>query len=156
MSHRLECVPLTWILKREQDSYQESLYNHGYLDRPDPRNIRKSSVPELNSHLQPANMAHHGSLPPHDYYQQESGLPTRPTEGFYRGEHPHSFNRSSSHYGMYGWSSAIVGTELREVGWFCCLSTGIPPPPPPTLMTWVVLYREPSLPGHHLLLLHPK
>ncbi len=45
-------------LKREQDSYQESLYNHGYLDRPDPRNIRKSSVPELNSHLQPAN---HGS-----------------------------------------------------------------------------------------------
>ncbi|XP_016129574.1 extensin-like [Sinocyclocheilus grahami] len=134
-------------LKQEQDSYQESLYNQGYLDRPDPRNIRKSSVPELNSHYDRPPMAHRGSLPPHDYYQQESGMPPRPSEGFYRGEQPHSVNRSSSHYGMMAgprqfWEQSSGGRPGSAAP-----TPGIPPPPPPTAHDMGRIYREPSLPG---------
>ncbi|KTF80881.1 hypothetical protein cypCar_00014984 [Cyprinus carpio] len=46
-------------LKREQDSYQESLYNQGYLDPPDPRNTpvapvdpKKNADPEFLALLQ--------------------------------------------------------------------------------------------------------
>ncbi|XP_016395223.1 basic salivary proline-rich protein 3-like [Sinocyclocheilus rhinocerous] len=134
-------------LKREQDSYQESLYNQGYLDHPDPRNIRKSSVPELNSHYDRPPMAHRGSLPPHDYYQQDSGMSPRPSEGFYRGAQPHSINRSSSHYGMMAgprqfWEQSSGGRPGSAAP-----TPGIPPPPPPTAHDMGRIYREPSLPG---------
>ncbi|XP_026085955.1 proline-rich protein 36-like isoform X2 [Carassius auratus] len=134
-------------LKREQDSYQESLYNQGYLDRPDPRNVRKNSVPELNSHYDRPAMAHRGSLARHNYYQQDSGMPQRPAEGSYHGEQPHSLNRSSSHYGMIAsprqlWEQSSGGRSCSAAA-----KPGIPPPPPPTVYDMGRIYREPSLPG---------
>ncbi|XP_059375886.1 proline-rich protein 36-like isoform X1 [Carassius carassius] len=134
-------------LKREQDSYQESLYNQGYLDRPDPRNIRKSSVPELNSHYDRSPMAHRGSLPPHDYYQQDSGMPPQTTEGFYRGEQPHSINRSSSHYGMMAGPRQLWEHSSGSRPGSAAPTPAIPPPPPPTAQDMGRIYREPSLPG---------
>ncbi len=134
-------------LKREQDSYQESLYNQGYLDRPDPHNIRKSAVPELNSHYKPAN---HGSpwVPDtHDYYQQDSGMPPRPTEGFYRGEQPNSINRSSSHYGMMAGPRQLWEQSSGGRPGSAAPTPGIPPPPPPTAHDMGRIYREPFLPG---------
>uniref|UniRef100_A0A8C1SJU3 C-terminal binding protein 2a n=1 Tax=Cyprinus carpio TaxID=7962 RepID=A0A8C1SJU3_CYPCA len=134
-------------LKREQDSYQESLYNQGYLDRPDPRNVRKNSVPELNSHYDRPPMAPRGSLAHHNYCQQDSGMPPRPTEGFYHGEQNHSLNRSSSHYGMMAgprqlWEQSSGGRPCSAAA-----TPGIPPPPPPTAHDMGRIYREASLPG---------
>ncbi|XP_052386450.1 uncharacterized protein LOC127933467 isoform X2 [Carassius gibelio] len=134
-------------LKRGQDSYQESLYKQGYLDRPDPRNVRKNSVPELNSHYDRPAMAHRGSLARHNYYQQDSGMPQRPAEGSYHGEQPHSLNRSSSHYGMIAsprqlWEQSSGGRPCSADA-----TPGIPPPPPPTVYDMGRIYREPSLPG---------
>ncbi|TRY91791.1 hypothetical protein DNTS_021914, partial [Danionella cerebrum] len=123
-------------LKREPDSYQEY---QGYLDRPDPRNIRKSSVPELNIHYDRPPMAHRGSLTPHDYYQQDPGI--------YRGEHPHPLNRSSSHYGMISgsrqqWEQGS-GARPGSAG----PATGVPLSQPPSVHDMGRIYREPSLPG---------
>ncbi|XP_059374512.1 uncharacterized protein LOC132111328 isoform X1 [Carassius carassius] len=134
-------------LKREQDSYQECLYNQGYLDRPDPRNVRKNSVPELNSHYDRPPMAHRGSLARHNYYQQDSGMPPRPTEGFYHGEQPHSLNRSSSHYGMIASPRQLWEQSSRGRPCSTAATPGIPPPPPPTVYDMGRIYREPSLPG---------
>ncbi|XP_077094992.1 C-terminal-binding protein 2a isoform X1 [Siphateles boraxobius] len=134
-------------LKREPNSYQQSLYNQGYLDRPDPRNIRKSSVPELNSHYDRHSMANRGSLPHHDYYQQDPGMPPRPTDGFYRGDQPHSLNRSSTHYGMMAgprqlWEQSSGGRPGSGAP-----TPGMPPPPPPSSHDMGRIYRETSLPG---------
>ncbi|KAL6477706.1 hypothetical protein MHYP_G00135410 [Metynnis hypsauchen] len=134
-------------LKREPFSYQESLYNQTYLDRPDPRSVRKSSVPELNSHYDRPPIAHRGSLPPPDYYQQDPNVLPRPPEGFYLGEQPHPINRSASHYGMMG--GTRPPWEQNQGG-----RSGPPapapaplPPPPPTAHEMTRIYREPSLPG---------
>nr|AAX20023.1 ribeye a protein [Danio rerio] len=134
-------------LKREPEAYQESLYNQGYLDRPDPRNIRKSSVPELNSHYDRPPIAHRGTLPPHDYYQQDPGMPSRPTEGFYRGEQPHSLNRSSSHYGMMAGPRQIWGQGSGGRPGSVAPTPGVPPPPPPTVHDMGRIYRDPMLSG---------
>ncbi|KAL7862134.1 hypothetical protein SRHO_G00135750 [Serrasalmus rhombeus] len=134
-------------LKREPYSYQESLYNQTYLDRPDPRSMRKSSVPELNSHYDRPPIAHRGSLPPPDYYQQDPGVLPRPPEGFYLGEQPHPLNRSASHYGMMGgtrppWEQNQGGRSGPPA------PTPAPlPPPPPTAHEMTRIYREPPLPG---------
>ncbi|ROJ78836.1 hypothetical protein DPX16_15361 [Anabarilius grahami] len=134
-------------LKREPDSYQQSLYNQGYLDRPDPRNIRKSSVPELNSHYDRPSMANRGSLPHHDYYQQDPGMPPRPTDGFYRGEQPHSLNRSSSHYGIMAGPRQLWEQSSGGRPGSAAPTPGIPPPPPPSAHDMGRIYREQSLPG---------
>lgn len=134
-------------LKREPESYQEFLYNQGYLDCPNPRNIRKSSVPELNSHYDRLPVAHRGSLPPHEYYQQDPGISPRPAEGFYRADQPHPLNRSASHYGMMAgprqlWEHSSGGRPASATP-----TPGLPPPPPPTVHEMGRMYREPSLPG---------
>ncbi|XP_056112042.1 C-terminal-binding protein 2a isoform X5 [Rhinichthys klamathensis goyatoka] len=134
-------------LKREPDSYQQSLYNQGYLDRPDPRNIRKSSVPELNSHYDRHSMANRGSLPHHDYYQQDPGMPPRPTDGFYRGEQPHSLNRSSTHYGMMAGPRQLWEQSSGGRPGSAAPTPGMPPPPPPSSHDMGRIYRETSLPG---------
>ncbi|XP_068070545.1 C-terminal-binding protein 2a isoform X2 [Danio rerio] len=134
-------------LKREPEAYQESLYNQGYLDRPDPRNIRKSSVPELNSHYDRPPIAHRGTMPPHDYYQQDPGMPSRPTEGFYRGEQPHSLNRSSSHYGMMAGPRQIWEQGSGGRPGSVAPTPGVPPPPPPTVHDMGRIYRDPMLSG---------
>uniref|UniRef100_A0A8B9L077 C-terminal-binding protein 2-like n=2 Tax=Astyanax mexicanus TaxID=7994 RepID=A0A8B9L077_ASTMX len=133
-------------MKREPYSYQESLYNQTYLDRPDPRNIRKSSVPELNSHYERPPVAHRGSLPPPDFYQQDPGIVPRPPDAFYRGEQPHLLNRSASHYGLMGgtrppWEQNQGGRSGPPV------PTPVQPPPPSTTHEIARMYREPSLPG---------
>ncbi|KAI7804955.1 C-terminal-binding protein 2, partial [Triplophysa rosa] len=136
-------------LKIEPESYQESLYNQGYLDCPNIRNIRKSSVPELNSHYDRLPVAHRGSLLPHDYYQQDPGISPRPAEGFYRGDqpHPHPLNRSASHYGMMAgprqlWEHSSGGRPASATP-----TQGLPPPPPPTAHEMGRIYREPFIPG---------
>ncbi|XP_052001536.1 uncharacterized protein LOC127656978 isoform X1 [Xyrauchen texanus] len=135
-------------LKREPESYQEPLYNQSYLDRPDPRNIRKNSVPELNSHYDRPHIAHRGSLPRHDYYQQDPGMPPRPSEGYYRGEQPHPLNRSSSHYGMMAGPRQLWELSSGGRPGSAAPTPFIPPPPPPlTSHDMGHIYREPSLPG---------
>ncbi|XP_039537710.1 C-terminal-binding protein 2a isoform X4 [Pimephales promelas] len=134
-------------LKREPDSYQQSLYNQSYLDRPDPRNIRKSSVPELNSHYDRHSMANRGSQPHHDYYQQDPGMPPRPTDGFYRGEQPHSLSRSSTHYGMMAGPRQLWEQSSGGRPGSAAPTPGMPPPPPPSSHDMGRIYRETSLPG---------
>ncbi|XP_048126319.1 trithorax group protein osa-like [Alosa alosa] len=124
-------------LKREPFSYQESLYSQtGFAERQDPRAMRKCSVPELNSHYERPPVAHRGTLPTQDYYQQDPALTPRQLDdprAFYRGgeqTQPHPLNRSASHYGM------IPGMA------------GGPPPssaPPPSAHEMGRRYREPSV-----------
>ncbi|XP_065110077.1 C-terminal-binding protein 2a isoform X5 [Paramisgurnus dabryanus] len=132
-------------LKREPEAYQESLYNQGYLDCPNYRNIRKNSVPELNSNYD-RPPAHRSSLQPHDYYQQDPGVPPRPTEGFFRGDQSHPLNRSGLHYGMTAgprqlWEHSSGGRPASAAP-----TPGLPPPPP-TVHEVGRIYRDSSLPG---------
>ncbi|XP_052009790.1 C-terminal-binding protein 2 isoform X1 [Xyrauchen texanus] len=134
-------------LKREQESYQESLYNQGNLDRPDHRSIRKSSVPELNSHYDRLTMAHRGSLPRHNYYQQDSSMPPWPTEGSYRAEQRHPLDRSASHYGIMSGPRQLWEQSSGGRPGSAAPTPGIPPPPSPTFHDMARIYRKPSLPG---------
>ncbi|KAJ8360187.1 hypothetical protein SKAU_G00167120 [Synaphobranchus kaupii] len=98
-------------LKREPCSYQESLYNQGYQERHEQQAVRKSSVPEMNSHYDRPAMGARAPVPPQDYYQQDPVLAGRRAEdprGFYRGEQQHPLSRSTLHYGM-----TAGGTHLR-------------------------------------------
>ncbi|KAL4640954.1 Ctbp2 protein [Arapaima gigas] len=91
-------------LKREPYSYQGPFYDQGYPERLEQRPLRKSSVPELNSHYERQAMTARGSITTQDYYQHDSTLAARPPEdprGYYRRE-PHPLSRSASHYGMPG------------------------------------------------------
>ncbi len=155
-SHRLECVLLTWIWNGSKTPTRKSLYKQGYLDRPDPHNIRKSAVPELNSHYNRPTMAPRGSLTPHDYYQQDSGMPPRPTEGFIVES---NLILLYSHLHIMEWWLVLGNCGKQSSGgrpWSAAPTPGIPPPPPPTAHDMGRIYREPFLPGPHLLLLAPK
>ncbi|MBN3290065.1 CTBP2 protein, partial [Polypterus senegalus] len=129
-------------LKREPYSYHEALYDQNYPDRYDRRPIRKSSVPDLNSHYErqaaaapTGAMIGRGSLPPQDYYHHEPALATHPPDdprGFYRGEQ-HLLNRSASHYGM---------TSGSRLAWDQGQAR---PPPPPSAHEMSRAYRDPTL-----------
>ncbi|KAK3537808.1 hypothetical protein QTP70_018928, partial [Hemibagrus guttatus] len=127
-------------MKREPYHYQVSMYNHNYMDRPDPCSMRKNSVPELNSHYDRPFMAHRGSLTPLDPYQQDPSVFSRTPDGFFRGEQM-PLNRSASHYVKMGttkplWNQTQSGRSSVPA------PSPAPPPPPPTH-----IYREPCLPG---------
>lgn len=126
-------------MKRDPYHYQVSMYNHNYMDRPDPCSMRKNSVPELNSHYDRPLMAHRGSLTPLDPYQQDPSVFSRTPDGLFRGEQM-PLNRSS-HYVMMGtnqplWNQTQSGRSSVPA------PSPAPPPPPPTR-----IYREPCLPG---------
>lgn len=126
--------PSDMNMKREP--YQVSLYNQS-VNRQDPCSMRKSSVPELNSHYDRPPMAHRGSLTPLDPYQQDPAVFSRPPDGFYHGEQM-PLNRAASDYAAIGvtrplWNQNQSGRSAP---------TPAPPPPPPTR-----IYREPNPPG---------
>ncbi|XP_053488952.1 C-terminal-binding protein 2a isoform X4 [Ictalurus furcatus] len=130
--------------KREPYHYQVSLYNQNY-DRPDCRSMRKSSVPELNSHYDRSPMVHRGSLTPLDPCQQNPVMFSRQPDDFYRGEQM-PLNRSASHYVMMGgtqplWNQNQSGRSSAPT------PTPAPPPPPHTAHEMTRIYREPCLPS---------
>lgn len=127
-------------MKREPYHYQGALYDPNYMNRPDPCSMRKSSVPEVNSHYDHPPMAHRGSLTPLDPYQQDPAVFSRPPNGFYRGEQM-PLNRSASHYAMIGatqplWNQNQSGRSSIPA------PMPAPPPPPSTRIN-----REPRFPG---------
>ncbi|XP_030636852.1 C-terminal-binding protein 2a [Chanos chanos] len=130
-------------LKREPYSYQDSMYNQGYSQ--EPRGMRKSSVPELNSHYERPPIAHRGSLQPQDYYHHDPAMLPRPPDGFYRGEQAHPINRSASHYSIMGGPRPLW--EHGQGGRPGSAAPTTAPPPPHTAHEMGRGYREPSLPG---------
>lgn len=132
--------PYDMNMKREPYHYQGSLYNPNYVNLPDPCSMRKSSVPEVNSHYDHPPMAHRGSLTPLDPYQQDPPVFSRPPGSFYRGEQM-PLNRSASHYAMMGvtqplWNQNQSGRSSVPA------PMPAPPPPPSTRIN-----REPRFPG---------
>ncbi|XP_053365702.1 C-terminal-binding protein 2a isoform X2 [Clarias gariepinus] len=132
-------------MKREPYHYQGSLYNPNYLDRSDPRSMRKSSVPELNSHYDRSPMAGRGSLTPLDPYHQDSAVLSRPTDGFYQGEQM-PLNRSASHYVMIGGSQPLWN-QNQSGRCNAPVPTPAPLAPTPTTHEMTRVYRETCPPG---------
>ncbi|XP_031435075.1 altered inheritance of mitochondria protein 3-like [Clupea harengus] len=141
-------------LKRDPYSYQESLYSQGFVDRQDPRAMRKCSVPELNSHYNRPPVANCGTLPPQDYYPQDPALTPRQLDdprAFYRGgeqTQPHPLSRSASHYGMNasmtGGPPSAAPPSAHEMGLRYREPSVSIPPPPNTPGPKMVPSREPS------------
>lgn len=132
--------PSEMNIKREPYHYQVSFYDQNYMNRPDSCSMRKSSVPELNSHYDRPPMAHCGSLTPLDPYQPDPTVLSRPLDGFYRGEQM-PLNRSASQYAMIG-ATQPVWNQNQSTRSNAPAPTSGPPPPPPTR-----IYHEPRLPG---------
>ncbi|XP_064173960.1 proline-rich protein 36-like [Anguilla rostrata] len=137
-------------LKREPCSYQDSLYNQGYPERHEQRAMRKSSVPELNSHYDRPGVAARSPAPPQDYYQHDPALAGRPAEdprGFYRGEQQHPLSRSAQHYGMTAGGRPPWDQGQGRPGPHPQMPAPAPtpapgPPPPPTAHEMSRLYRD--------------
>ncbi|XP_036403058.1 uncharacterized protein LOC118790261 [Megalops cyprinoides] len=130
-------------LKREPYSYQDSLYSQGYTDRHEQRAMRKSSVPELNSHYDRQVLAARSPLPPQDYYHDPALAPRPPEDprGFYRGEQ-HPLSRSAPHYGMAGGRPPWDAAQGRPVP----PAPAPTPAPPPPAHEMSRVYREPPPP----------
>ncbi|KAM4606965.1 uncharacterized protein ACJ7VT_015286 [Polymixia lowei] len=137
-------------LKRDPYSYQDSPYGQGFVERHDPRALRKGSVPELN-HYERSPMAHRGSITHQEYYPHDPAMPPRAPDGFYRAEHqptpphPHPLSRSGSHFGMSpGARAAWEQGQGGRAGSQAPSSPLPPPPPPPTAHEINRVYREPG------------
>ncbi|XP_046711709.1 C-terminal-binding protein 2a isoform X2 [Silurus meridionalis] len=130
--------PSDMDMKREYHN-QGPLYNKHFVDRPDPCSMRKSSVPELNSHYDRPSMAHRGSLTPVDSYQQNPAMFSRPPDGFYCGEQM-PINRPASNYIMMGATQPLWNQNQSGRS---SVPAPSPAPPPPRH----TIYREPCTPG---------
>ncbi|KAK2824421.1 hypothetical protein Q5P01_021596 [Channa striata] len=128
-------------LKRDPYSYQDCHYGQAYVERHNPRGLRKGSVPDLN-HYDRVPMAHRGSIPHQDYYSHDPAVTPRPPEGFYRPENQppppqaHPLSRSGSHFALTpGARAAWDQSQGGRAG---------PPAPPPTAHELNRGYREPG------------
>ncbi|XP_075334558.1 C-terminal-binding protein 2a isoform X2 [Odontesthes bonariensis] len=137
-------------LKRASYSYQDTPYGQVYVERHDPRGVRKGSVPDLN-HYERAPMAHRGSISHQDYYPHDPAMTPRPPEGLYRPEHqappphPHPLSRSGSHFGMAPGTRAVWDQGQAGRGAPQAPTSPLPPPPPPpTAHELNRIYREPG------------
>ncbi|XP_028845551.1 uncharacterized protein LOC114795959 isoform X1 [Denticeps clupeoides] len=128
-------------LKRAPCTYQDTVYNPGFMELQDVKGRRKCSVPEFTNHFERPPVVHRSSVSHQNYYQQDPGIFPRQLDdpqGFYRGTETHSLSQLASRCGMspglHGDASPVPtsGPSTLEIGRMYREPSTTGPPPPNT------------------------